>query len=51
MNEAIKATIAETGASSVKDMGQVMASLKSNFAGQMDFSAVSQMVKSILMDK
>ena len=51
MHEAIKATIAETGASSVKDMGQVMASLKSNFAGQMDFSAVSQMVKSILMDK
>ena len=51
MNEAIKATIAETGASSVKDMGQVMASLKTNFAGQMDFSAVSQMVKSILMDK
>ncbi|WP_438996752.1 GatB/YqeY domain-containing protein [Candidatus Puniceispirillum sp.] len=50
MNEAIKATIAETGASSVKDMGQVMASLKTNFAGQMDFSAVSQMVKSILMD-
>jgi uncharacterized protein YqeY len=32
-------------------MGQVMGSLKSNFAGQMDFSAVSQMVKSILMDK
>lgn len=51
MNAAIKATIAEIGASSVKDMGQVMASLKSNFAGQMDFSAVSQMVKSILMDK
>lgn len=51
MNEAIKATIAETGASSVKDMGQVMASLKANFAGQMDFSAVSQMVKSILMNK
>lgn len=51
MNKAIKATIAETGASSVKDMGQVMASLKTNFAGQMDFSAVSQMVKSILMDK
>ncbi|MDC3314040.1 GatB/YqeY domain-containing protein [Alphaproteobacteria bacterium] len=51
MNAAIKATIADIGASSVKDMGQVMASLKNNFAGQMDFSAVSQMVKSILMDK
>ena len=51
MDAAIKATIAEIGASSVKDMGQVMASLKNNFAGQMDFSAVSQMVKSILMDK
>ena len=51
MNAAIKTTIADIGASSVKDMGQVMASLKNNFAGQMDFSAVSQMVKSILMDK
>ena len=51
MNAAIKETIADIGASSVKDMGQVMASLKNNFAGQMDFSAVSQMVKSILMDK
>ena len=51
MNAAIKATIAELGASSVKDMGQVMASLKNNYAGQMDFSAVSQMVKSILMNK
>ena len=51
MNAAIKATIADIGASSVKDMGQVMATLKNNFAGQMDFSAVSQMVKSILMDK
>ena len=51
MNAAIKATIADIGASSVKDMGQVMATLKNNFAGQMDFSAVIQMVKSILMDK
>ena len=51
MNAAIKATIADIGASSVKDMGQVMASLKNNFAGQMDFSSVSQIVKSILMDK
>lgn len=51
MDVAIKAAIQETGASSVKDMGQVMASLKNNFAGQMDFSAVSQMVKSILMGK
>ena len=51
MNAAIKETISDIGASSVKDMGQVMASLKNSFAGQMDFSAVSQMVKSILMDK
>ncbi|MGB1953073.1 MAG: GatB/YqeY domain-containing protein [Candidatus Puniceispirillum sp.] len=51
MKSAIAAAIEQISAASVKDMGQVMASLKSNFAGQMDFSAVSQMVKSILMDK
>ncbi len=42
---AIKAAIAETGATSVKDMGKVMAALKEKYAGQMDFSKASGLVK------
>ena len=39
------AVIAETGAASVKDMGKVMAALKSGYAGQLDMSKASAMVK------
>lgn len=46
---AIKAAVASTQAASVKDMGKVMAHLKAEHAGQMDFSTVSQLVKSRLM--
>jgi len=49
MASAISMAITETGASSVKDMGQVMAFLKRGYAGQMDFSAASQAVKHALM--
>jgi uncharacterized protein YqeY len=42
---AIDAVIARTGAASVKDMGKVMAALKSDYAGQLDMSRVSAMVK------
>ena len=42
---AIDAVIAATGASSVKDMGKVMAALKSGHAGQLDMSKASAMVK------
>ena len=49
MNSAIVRAIDQTDASSVKDMGQVMGFLKSNYAGQMDFSAASQAVKAALM--
>ena len=49
MRTAIASAIDQTGASSVKDMGQVMGFLKSNYAGQMDFSAASQAVKTALM--
>lgn len=45
---AIDATVAEVGASSVKDMGRVMARLKEQYAGQMDFGRASQIVKSKL---
>ena len=49
MQQAIATAIKETGAGSIKDMGQVMGFLKSNYAGQMDFSAASQAVKAALM--
>ena len=48
---AIEAAIESSDAASIKDMGQVMAHLKAHLAGQMDFSAASQAVKSALMAK
>ena len=38
-------TIAELEASSLKDMGRVMASLKERFTGRMDFGRASSVVK------
>jgi uncharacterized protein len=46
--KAIADAIAETGASSVKDMGKVMAVLKARYAGQMDFAKASALVKAKL---
>ncbi len=46
--EAVAAAVAETGATSVKDMGRVMAALKSRYAGQMDFSKAGGLVKARL---
>ena len=51
MVSAIANAIAAVDASSIKDMGQVMAHLKSAHAGQMDFSAASAAVKAALMAK
>jgi uncharacterized protein len=45
---AIDAIVAETGASSVKDMGRVMAALKEKHAGQMDMARASGLVKARL---
>lgn len=45
---AIDALVAETGASSVKDMGRVMAVLKERFAGKIDMSRASALVKARL---
>ncbi|HVI28433.1 GatB/YqeY domain-containing protein [Hansschlegelia sp.] len=45
---AIDVAIAETGAASVKDMGKVMGSLKSKYAGVMDFGAANGVVKAKL---
>jgi len=47
-NAAIDAIVAETGASSVKDMGRVMAVLKERHAGQLDMSKASGLVKARL---
>ena len=49
--QAIATAISETGAGSIKDMGQVMGYLKAHYAGQMDFSSASQDVKAALMAK
>lgn len=45
---AITAVIKETGAAGPKDMGKVMAQLKSRFAGQMDMAKASGLVKELL---
>jgi uncharacterized protein YqeY len=45
---AIDAIVAETGASSVKDMGRVMAAMKERHAGALDMSKASQLVKARL---
>lgn len=43
--EAVKGTIEEIGAASIKDMGRTMAALKERYPGQMDFSKASGIVK------
>ena len=44
-NAAIAAVVEELGASSIKDMGKVMAALKERYSGRMDFGKVGQQVK------
>jgi uncharacterized protein YqeY len=46
--QAIDAAIGETGASSAKDMGRVMALLKERHAGALDMSKASALVKARL---
>ncbi len=45
---AIDSVFAETGATSVKDMGRVMAAMKERHAGTMDMSKASALVKARL---
>ena len=45
ISSAVAETIEELGASSLKDMGRVMASLKEKFTGRMDFGRASSVVK------
>jgi uncharacterized protein YqeY len=45
MKEAVRKLIAAIGAGGVKDMGKVMAALKSEYAGQLDMTKASAVVK------
>jgi uncharacterized protein YqeY len=45
---AVAAAIAEVEATSIRDMGKVMAALKGKYTGQMDFGKVGPMVKAKL---
>lgn len=45
VDNAIGKAVADTGASSIRDMGKVMAALKGQYPGQMDFGKVGPMVK------
>lgn len=48
MKAAIEAAIAATGAASMKDMGKVVAALRAEHAGRMDFGKASALVKARL---
>jgi hypothetical protein len=44
----VAAAVDELGATSLKDMGGVMAQLKDRYAGRMDFAQAAGQVKSLL---
>ncbi|MFO1090981.1 MAG: GatB/YqeY domain-containing protein [Hyphomicrobiales bacterium] len=48
MQQAISDLVKEIGAAGVKDMGRTMAALKERFAGRMDFTKASALVKQAL---
>lgn len=48
VGDAIEAVVAETGAAGPKDMGRVMAALKTRLSGRADMGAVSTRVKARL---
>jgi len=48
LESAVKDTIKETGAAGIKDMGKVMAALRTKYAGQLDPAKASQLVKKLL---
>ncbi len=48
MNAAISEIINKSGAAGIKDMGKVMAALKTTYAGKMDFGKASSAVKALL---
>jgi hypothetical protein len=48
INRLVDAALATTGASSIRDMGRVMAELKPKLAGRADMGAVSALIKARL---
>lgn len=48
LDAAIARAIAETGASSIRDMGRVMARLRAKYPGRLDFATTSARVKTAL---
>ena len=48
VDAAISKAVSDMGAESLRDMGKVMGSLKSAYAGRMDFGAVGGKLKAIL---
>ena len=49
INEIIKSVMEQTGATSIKDMGKVMATLKPKIQGRADMAEVSARVKTLLV--
>ena len=45
VEKAVAAAIEETGASSIRDMGKVMAMLKARHTGKMDFARAGAAIK------
>ena len=48
VDAAIRAAVEETGATSLKDMGAVMAHLRGKYLGRMDFGQASKKIKAAL---
>lgn len=48
IRDAVTSTVADLGASGLKDMGKVMAALRERYSGQMDFGKASGIVKETL---
>jgi uncharacterized protein YqeY len=48
VKSAVAAVIKDVGATSIKDMGKVMAALKSRHSGQMDFGKAGAVVKALI---
>ena len=48
IEEVVKAVIAETGASTMKDMGRVMGTASKKMAGKADGKTISAIVKKLL---
>lgn len=48
VHEACVRVVEEIGANGIKDMGKAMGTLKSRFAGQMDFGSASKIIKELL---